>query len=107
VSDVAEHFAHNLAFYLKQAGLTQEDLAARSEIHRTQAGKLVNGEQVPRLDTVVRLAGALGVSVADLTEGIAFQPAAQAGEFLFSAPKHTPARKRRGAPKRKPPKRKS
>jgi len=106
VPDVAEHFARNLAFYLKQAGLTQEDLAARSEIHRTQAGKLVNGEQVPRLDTVVKLAGALGVSVADLTEGMAFQPAAQTGEFLFSTPKHTPARKRR-ASKRGSPKRKS
>jgi transcriptional regulator with XRE-family HTH domain len=101
VSDVAEHFAQNLAYYLKKAGLTQEDLAARSEIHRTQAGKLVNGEQVPRLDTVVRLAGALGVSVADLTEGIAFQPAAQTGEFLFSPPKHNPVRKRKAASKRK------
>ncbi len=104
MADVKERFAENLAYYLKRAGLTQEDLAARSGIHRTQAGKLVNGKQMPRLDTLLRLAGALDVSVADLVDGIAFQPfqpAAQPGEFLFSAPKHGPTSKRKSASKRK------
>jgi transcriptional regulator with XRE-family HTH domain len=104
VSDVAERFAQNLAYHLKRAGLTQEDLAARSGIHRTQAGKLVNGKQVPRLDTLLRLAGALEVPAADLLDGMEyqpFQPAAQPGEFLFSPPKHESGPKRKPARKRK------
>lgn len=84
---VAERFAQNLAHYTKEAGFTQEELAARSEVHRTHVGELVNGKSLPRLDTLLKLAGALGVSVTDLIDGMEFQPAAQTGEFLFSKPK--------------------
>lgn len=84
--DVAQRFAENLAHYREQAGLTQEELAAKAEIHRTQIGQLLNGKQLPRLDTLVKLAGALNVSPAALIEGMVFEPAAQRGKFKFSAP---------------------
>jgi transcriptional regulator with XRE-family HTH domain len=84
---VAERFAQNLAHYTEKAKLTQEELAVRSEVHRTHVGELLNGKGLPRLDTLLKLAGALGVSVIDLVDGMEFQPAAQTGEFLFSKPK--------------------
>jgi transcriptional regulator with XRE-family HTH domain len=86
VPDVAKRFAENLSHYREQAGLTQEELASRAEIHRTQIGALLSGKQLPRLDTIVKLAGALGVAPADLVEGMTFEPAAQRGKFKFSAP---------------------
>lgn len=101
VSDVAKRFGQNLSYYHRKSGLSQEALAGLSEVHRTRVGKLLHGEQLPRLDTVVKLAGALDVSVGDLVEGIAFQPAAQTGEFLFSPPKHEAGSKRKPARKRK------
>jgi transcriptional regulator with XRE-family HTH domain len=70
VSEVAERFAENLAYYFKQSGLSQDALAARAEIHRTQVGDLLRSKQAPRLETIVRLAGALGTSPASLIEGI-------------------------------------
>ena len=84
--DVAERFAENLTRYREASGLTQEALAARAEIHRTQIGLLLNGKQVPRMDTVVKLAGALGVSACDLVDGITWEPAAETGKFKFSKP---------------------
>jgi transcriptional regulator with XRE-family HTH domain len=87
VSDVAQRFAENLSYYREQSGLTQEALANRAEIHRTQVGDLLRAKQVPRLDTLVKLAGALGVSPAKLVEDMSFEPAAQMGKFKFPPPK--------------------
>lgn len=36
---------------------------------------------MPRLDVVVRLAGSLNVSVAQLVEGITWQPAPETGHY--------------------------
>jgi transcriptional regulator with XRE-family HTH domain len=87
VPDVAQRFAENLSHYREQAGLTQEELASRAEIHRTQIGALLSGKQLPRLDTIVKLAGALGITPADLVDGITWEPADQRGKFKFSAAK--------------------
>jgi transcriptional regulator with XRE-family HTH domain len=86
MSVVAERFSQNLARYLEQSELSsQEALAARAEIHRTQIGDLIRGNQLPRLDTLVKLAGALGVSVAQLAEGITWEPATGTGKFKVEA----------------------
>jgi transcriptional regulator with XRE-family HTH domain len=87
---VAERLAENLSHRQAASGLTQEELATRANIHRTQVSELLHGKQVPRVDTLVKLAGALGVEPADLLEGISFEPArSKPGEF-----KITPAPKR-------------
>jgi transcriptional regulator with XRE-family HTH domain len=86
VPDVAKRFAENLAYYREQSGLSQEALASRAEIHRTQIGELLRGKQLPRLDTFVKLAGALDVPPTDLLEGISWEPAVQTGQFRLSAP---------------------
>jgi len=85
MSLVAQRFGENLSRYREQSGLSQEALAARAEIHRTQVGELIRGNQLPRLDTLIKLAGALDVTVAQLVEGITWEPAGQSGKFQVDA----------------------
>jgi transcriptional regulator with XRE-family HTH domain len=61
--------------------------AQLAELHRTQISELLRGRQVPRLDSVVRLSGALGVEPAELLEGVRFEPAAQQGEYRIAQSK--------------------
>jgi transcriptional regulator with XRE-family HTH domain len=71
---MSERFAANLVKQRQAAGLSQEELSFRAQIHRTQISLLENGSRLPRFETLIKLAGALEVSVADLTEGIAWEP---------------------------------
>lgn len=43
------------------AGLSQEALAERAELHRNHVGFLVRGERSPTVDVLVRIGAALGV----------------------------------------------
>jgi len=82
VSDpLTQRFSENLAHYFEASGLSQEALAAKAEIHRTQVSDLLRGQGNPTLATIVRLAGALGCQPADLVEGMSFEPADQQGRF--------------------------
>jgi transcriptional regulator with XRE-family HTH domain len=73
--DVAARFGDNLFRARKHAGLSQEELGFRSELHRTEIGLLERGSRIPRIDTLVKLAGALSVSPLDLIHGIDWKPA--------------------------------
>jgi transcriptional regulator with XRE-family HTH domain len=65
--------------------LSQEQLAARGNIHRTQISLLESGKRLPRLDTLVKIAGALEIQVEVLLVGIVFRPAkAMHGGFEIS-----------------------
>jgi transcriptional regulator with XRE-family HTH domain len=75
---VAERFAANLVAARRRAGLTQEEVSFRAELHRTEVSQLERGLRVPRIDTLAKLAGALGVNPAELMTGIAWQ----AGEAI-------------------------
>jgi transcriptional regulator with XRE-family HTH domain len=71
---VARRFGENLTSAREEAGITQEELAYRASIHRTEVGLLERGGRVPRIDTLVKLAGALGVEAKDLLSGLSWQP---------------------------------
>jgi transcriptional regulator with XRE-family HTH domain len=71
---MAERFAKNLVKQRQAAGLSQEELAFRASIHRTQISLLENGGRLPRFETLIKLAGSLEVSVEILTEGIVWEP---------------------------------
>jgi transcriptional regulator with XRE-family HTH domain len=73
-SPVADRFAANLRRLRDDAGLSQEELAFRAGIHRTQVSLMEVGERLPRFETTVRLIGALGVGHGALFEGIAWEP---------------------------------
>jgi transcriptional regulator with XRE-family HTH domain len=71
---VADQFGSNLAYCRKRAKLSQEELAVRASLHRTAVGQLERAERVPRIDTVVKLAGSLGISPEELLDGISWSP---------------------------------
>jgi transcriptional regulator with XRE-family HTH domain len=88
VPTVAQCFSENLARELARSPLSQEAVAARAGIHRTQMTKLLKGTQIPRVDTLVKLEGALGLERATLIRGITWNPAIKSnGEFKISQPK--------------------
>jgi transcriptional regulator with XRE-family HTH domain len=74
VMDITERFAANLTRLRRAAGFSQEELAFRADIHRTQVSQMENGKRLPRLDTFLRLVGALEVPAEDLLEGIKWEP---------------------------------
>lgn len=89
--DVSERFGENLLRIRQARKLSQENLAERAGIHRTQISLLESGRRQPLLETVVRLAGALDVPVETLFEGILWVPAAVgAGRFAVEAPPELP-----------------
>jgi transcriptional regulator with XRE-family HTH domain len=73
---VAVRFSENLDRSRKRAGISQEDLAVRSGVHRTEISILERGGRVPRIDTVVKLAGGLEIAPGDLLDGISWAAAA-------------------------------
>ena len=72
---VAKRFGANLVRCRKRVGLSQEEVAWRASLHRTQIGELERGRRQPRIDTLVKLSGALGVTPNDLLDGISWRPA--------------------------------
>ena len=54
-----------------------------ASLHRTAVGQLERGERVARVDTLVKLVGALGVRPEDLLEGLKWSPGEMtAGRFV-------------------------
>jgi len=72
--DIATTFGRNLHRCRERSGLSQEELAAGASLHRTEIGLLERGERLPRIDTVIKLAGALSVPPTALIEGIEWSP---------------------------------
>jgi transcriptional regulator with XRE-family HTH domain len=72
--DIAARFGENLRRCRERAGVSQEELGIRASLHRTQIGVLERGSRLPRIDTLVKLAGALSVSPSDLLDGIVWRP---------------------------------
>lgn len=71
---VAEQFAVNLRAARDKAGLSQDKLAFRSATHRTAVSMWENADRLPRLDSIVKLAGGLSVTPAELLDGIVWEP---------------------------------
>ena len=72
--DKRDRFAANLRRARKAAGVSQEDLAERCEIHRTEVSLLERGGREPRLGTLVKLATALDTTAEALCAGISWNP---------------------------------
>lgn len=84
--DIAARFGENLARHRKLAGMSQEDLGVRASLHRTEIGLLERGARLPRIDTVVKLAGALSIPPGDLIEGIDWTPGSTtSGNFTVAS----------------------
>ncbi|HEX3360678.1 MAG TPA: helix-turn-helix transcriptional regulator [Solirubrobacterales bacterium] len=70
----SERFAANLKQIRRDAGQSQEDTAFRAGLHRTQVSLLESGDRLPRIETLVKLAGALNSTPNDLLDGIDWEP---------------------------------
>jgi transcriptional regulator with XRE-family HTH domain len=80
--DLAERFGANLLRSRDRAGVSQEELGFRADLHRTEIGMLERGIRLPRIDTLLKLAGALEVEPAELLNGIRWRPGAvRTGQF--------------------------
>ena len=62
-------FARNVRRLRIERGLTQERLAALTELHRTYIGSIERAERNVSIDNMARIARALKVSLAALLEG--------------------------------------
>ena len=69
-----ERFAANLRQARTRAGISQEELGKRCELHRTEISLLERAGREPRLSTLVKLAGALETTPAELCAGVAWHP---------------------------------
>jgi transcriptional regulator with XRE-family HTH domain len=76
--DAARHIANLLGANLKrarrEADLSQEELGYRSSLHRTEISGIERGLRVIRVDTLVKLAGGLGIPPSELMRGIEWSP---------------------------------
>ena len=69
-----ERFGANLRRARRRAGLTQEQLALMTEMHRTEISYLERAKRTPRIDTLVKLVCALECSSDELIEGMGWKP---------------------------------
>ncbi len=69
-----ERFAANLRTARTKAGISQEELGHRCDLHRTEISLLERAGREPRLATIVKLAGSLETTPAELCAGIAWSP---------------------------------
>jgi transcriptional regulator with XRE-family HTH domain len=81
---LTERFGENVRLVRTRINISQETLALRADMHRTEISMLEAGSRMPRLDTFLKLAAGLEVEVPLLLEGIAYRcppGAAAPGEF--------------------------
>jgi transcriptional regulator with XRE-family HTH domain len=82
--DKRDRFAVNLRRARQAAGISQEELANRCELHRTEISLLERGGREPRLGTMVKLAAALSTTPEALCTGIGWNPKAR--KYKIDAP---------------------
>jgi transcriptional regulator with XRE-family HTH domain len=73
-TQIARAVGTNLARLREAEGLSQEEVAYRAGLHRTEISLLELGKRTVRIDTVVRVAGALGVDMLKAFEGVRWEP---------------------------------
>lgn len=84
MNPLAVRFGENLRRCRRQSGLSQEAVGIRASLHRTEIGLLERGERLPRIDTCIKLAGAVNVEPVALLDGIVWNAGeATPGRFAF------------------------
>ncbi len=65
---VLKNFGKNLKYYRLQLGITQEDLAAKVNLHQTTIAKLELGQINPSLKTIYILTRALKIKLTNIMD---------------------------------------
>jgi transcriptional regulator with XRE-family HTH domain len=63
-------FVANLTRLMAAKGMSAAEVADRADVHRSHLNLILSGERMVQLDTLVKLAGALDVSPAELLERV-------------------------------------
>jgi transcriptional regulator with XRE-family HTH domain len=72
-AEASRAFGQNVARLRERAGLSQQGTADRAGLHRTHVAMIEAGQRLPRLDTIVKLGGALEVEPCHLMTGTAWK----------------------------------
>jgi transcriptional regulator with XRE-family HTH domain len=81
---LAVQFGRNLAYLRKLRKISQEELAFRAGLHRTEVGIVERGHRLVRIDTLIKLCGALGATPDELLDGLGWTPSdPRRGHFLI------------------------
>jgi transcriptional regulator with XRE-family HTH domain len=78
----AQRFGQNLRRVRRALNLSQEALALRAGLHRTEIWMLEKGKRSPGIDTVVKLTGALETDANQLLAGIEWVPVQTGGGVM-------------------------
>jgi transcriptional regulator with XRE-family HTH domain len=84
---IARQVGANLRKARERADLSQEEVGYLASIHRTEVGLIERGERIPRVDTLVKLAGGLEVCPEALLAGLTWRPGSVAVGKFSIAPK--------------------
>jgi transcriptional regulator with XRE-family HTH domain len=68
-----ERFADNAVELRRRSGLSQADAGLRAGLHRTELSMLERRLRMPRLDTILRIAGGIEAEPWELVEGVAWE----------------------------------
>jgi transcriptional regulator with XRE-family HTH domain len=72
--DIAARFGDNLVRARREADMSQDELAVRASVHRTEISQLERGLRIARIDTLIKLAASLEVAPGELLTGLEWQP---------------------------------
>jgi transcriptional regulator with XRE-family HTH domain len=70
VESIAKRFGVVLRRRREAAGVSQEALAAKADLHRNYVGLLERGKQIPSILVVEKLAEALGTTMSSLMRDV-------------------------------------
>lgn len=79
-SAAAAHLGRSVSAYRMRAGLTQDELAARTGIDSSNIRAYEGGRAMPNIYSLVRVAEGLGIPPGDLLDGLTLD--------LFATPGH-------------------
>jgi transcriptional regulator with XRE-family HTH domain len=84
--EIRDRFAANLVRIRRAERMSQEELAVRASLHRCEISLLERSKRAPRMDTLVKLAAALGTDPNSLLDGIHWvvPPPSGRGAFTLS-----------------------
>lgn len=72
-AEASRVLARNLVKLRRRVGLSQEATAERAGLHRGEVAFIEARKRLPRLDTIVKLAGAVEVQPCALLEGMTWR----------------------------------
>lgn len=83
LNGLRRRFGENLIRLRNRVDLSQEETAERAGLHKTEISLLERGLRLPRLDTIVKLAGAIEAEPCELLTGMVYRAGrVQRGEWV-------------------------